>query len=91
MNRSHFWIRLNRNEGALIRALGLVARRGFEITSLASNLTDDQTQLAVRMTVCGPRRSATLANQLRRLVDVAKLAYEEELSEPAARSSSESS
>ncbi|HET6345634.1 MAG TPA: ACT domain-containing protein [Myxococcota bacterium] len=59
---------LRQCEGALVRTLGTVERRGFSIVSLEVTRTASHYALALR--VSGPRDPAILVRQLARLVDV---------------------
>jgi acetolactate synthase II small subunit len=61
-------ISLHRREGALVRALGTIERRGFSIVSL--ELTSTATHLALSACIDGFRDPAVLVRQLARLIDV---------------------
>jgi acetolactate synthase II small subunit len=68
----HFEIRLKPAEGALLRTLGLIQRRGFAITELA--LREAGEGQLLRLAVNGNGRCpAVLARQVERLHDVASI------------------
>lgn len=81
-----YHVRLKRSEGALLRMLGLVGRRGFEATELRSLATGCGRWLDVTMTLVGERPRDVLARQIDRLFDVERVAFadpSEEAAEPA--------
>ncbi|HEX5182360.1 MAG TPA: ACT domain-containing protein [Allosphingosinicella sp.] len=58
-------------EGALLRLLGLVERRGFAVSGLAMRAADGRFTLSLDVAPRDPaRRLDVVAAQLRRLVDV---------------------
>lgn len=60
-------------EGAIVRMLGLIERRGFELSRIAM---DDEATLRVELAARDPaRRVETLAAQLRRLVEVRDVTF----------------
>lgn len=66
---SHFEIRLAPSEGALLRTLGLIQRRGFRVGELA--LRSETGGQVLNLSVDGPGRSPeVLARQIARLHDV---------------------
>ncbi len=66
---NHFEIRLKSSEGALLRTLGLIQRRGFAIAEMALR-ADGEGQL-LRLAVSGQGRCPEiLARQVARLHDV---------------------
>ena len=68
----HFEIRLKSSEGALLRTLGLIQRRGFAVTELALREAGDAQLLRVAVNGQG-RCPAVLARQVDRLHDVASV------------------
>ena len=65
------------NEGALIRVLGTVERRGYSLNSLHVEKTDDQMQ--VSMQIESDRDANVLCRQLDRLFDVQSVNLEAQL------------
>ncbi len=58
-------------EGAVVRVLGLVERRGFVVRGLAMNEDERGASLVIDLEPRDPgRRAAVVARQLGRLVDV---------------------
>lgn len=68
MNRV-FHIELDHAEGALLRVLGTVERRGFALVQLSVDKPDAAT-CAMRIEVAGERDPQVLGRQLERLLDV---------------------
>jgi len=64
-----FEIDLDHSEGALLRVLGTVERRGFELLELSADKPDAETY-SVRLRVDSERDPDVLCRQLQRLVDV---------------------
>ncbi|UCC13522.1 MAG: ACT domain-containing protein [Gammaproteobacteria bacterium] len=62
---------IQRVEGALIRALGLIERRGFAVTSIDASADEAAQQMELTIEVRSPGRSAdVLARQIEKLFDV---------------------
>lgn len=59
---------LDRAEGALLRVLGTIERRGWSV--LAVNAASDALRFTVSLTLDGSRDPQILCRQLERLVDV---------------------
>ena len=59
---------LDRAEGALLRVLGTIERRGWDV--LAVNAASDAQAYTVSLTLAGSRDPEILCRQLQRLVDV---------------------
>ena len=59
---------LDRAEGALLRVLGTIERRGWNV--IAVNAVTNADAYAVRLTLDGARDAQILCRQLERLVDV---------------------
>lgn len=68
MNRT-FEIDLDHSEGALIRVLGTVERRGFALIELNADKPDAESY-SIRLRLVGERDPEVLRRQLERLVDV---------------------
>ncbi len=68
----HFEIRLKPAEGALLRTLGLIQRRGFAVTELALREAGEGQLLRLALDGRG-RCPAVLARQVERLHDVASV------------------
>ncbi|MGM0577709.1 MAG: ACT domain-containing protein [Myxococcota bacterium] len=68
-------VRLKRAEGALVRMLGLVGRRGFEPVDLNAAATACGRWIDVHLTVQGERPSDLLARQIERLFDVEQVTF----------------
>ena len=74
---------IQRVEGALIRALGLIERRGFAVTSIDASADEAAQQMELTIEVCSPGRSVdVLARQIEKLFDVRSVALERN-NEPA--------
>ncbi|MEO8671440.1 MAG: ACT domain-containing protein [Tahibacter sp.] len=66
---THLTLALDRAEGALMRVLGTVERRGWDV--LAVNAASaDGVSYAVELILGGPRDPQVLCRQLERLIDV---------------------
>ncbi len=62
---------IQRVEGALIRALGLIERRGFAVTSINAETHPSAQQMELVIELRSPGRSVeTLARQVEKLFDV---------------------
>ena len=62
---------IQRMEGAIIRTLGLIERRGFAVTSIDATADDSAQQMELTIGVYSPQRSAeVLARQVEKLFDV---------------------
>jgi len=62
---------IQRVEGAIIRTLGLIERRGFAVTSIDATADDSAQQMELTIEVHSPQRSAeVLARQVEKLFDV---------------------
>ena len=62
-------IELDHSEGALMRLLGTIERRGFALLDLAANKPDEESYV-VRLRLGGERDPLVLCRQLERLVEV---------------------
>lgn len=62
-------LRLKREEGALVRLLGLVRRKRFDIVRLHAELAPGGDHLAVQMTVQTSRPGTSLVAHIEKLVD----------------------
>jgi acetolactate synthase II small subunit len=60
---------LDQAEGALLRLLGTVERRGFSLSGLSADQTEAGA-LAVRLQLDGARDLQVLCRQIERLIDV---------------------
>ena len=62
---------LERAEGAIIRAIGLIERRGFAVTSINTTAQDNADTLALRLEVASRGRPFdVLVRQIEKLFDV---------------------
>jgi len=66
---TRFEITLDTAEGALIRTLGLIQRRGFNVSRMDMNTTDRTHQLKLELAPCS-RCPEVLKRQIERLHDV---------------------
>ena len=66
---THFEIRFDHSEGALLRCLGLIQRRGYTVTEMAMRAHPDGQILTVAIETNG-RSAETLMRQIQRLHDV---------------------
>jgi len=64
-----FVIEIDRAEGALLRLLGTIERRGFALAGLQADAIDSDC-LSVRLLLDGERDPQVLCRQLQRLIDV---------------------
>ncbi|HMB56569.1 MAG TPA: ACT domain-containing protein [Arenimonas sp.] len=62
-------IEIDRAEGALLRLLGTIERRGFALIGLQTDAADNG-GLSVRLLLDGERDPQVLCRQLQRLIDV---------------------
>ncbi|MEN1727543.1 MAG: ACT domain-containing protein [Pseudomonadota bacterium] len=69
---SHFEIRFDHSEGALLRCLGLIQRRGYGVTEMAMRADPDGPVLTAAIEANG-RSVETLARQIERLHDVRRV------------------
>jgi len=60
---------LRHAEGALIRILGLIERRGFRLLAVSGAVADDEGAWRLQVTVAGERSEQALLEQLRKLHD----------------------
>lgn len=67
---TRFDIRLNASEGALVRTLGLIQRRGFTVGALDMRTRGSQLRVRLELAPC-ERCPEVLARQILRLHDVA--------------------
>lgn len=63
-------IRIKRAEGSLIRVLGLIFRRGFEVAQLTAGRTEDGRWIDVTAVVESDRPADVLCRQIEKLFDV---------------------
>ena len=69
--RENIYVRMRRCEGALIRTLGLIERRGFSVVSIDTLPAGPASDLRVQIQVESEARCfETLTGQLNRLLDV---------------------
>lgn len=69
-------ITIRRVEGAIIRTLGLIERRGFAVTSVSTNDSACETEMTLALTVESPERSVeVLIRQIGRLYDVCRVQH----------------
>ena len=66
---THFEIRFDHSEGALLRCLGLIQRRGYSVNEMAMRSHPDGPVLSVAIDTNG-RSAETLLRQVQRLHDV---------------------
>ncbi|HWG58596.1 MAG TPA: ACT domain-containing protein [Candidatus Acidoferrales bacterium] len=62
-------LRLKREEGSLVRVLGLVRRKRFEVVQLRAELAPEGDYLAVRMTLETAREGSAIAAHIEKLLD----------------------
>lgn len=74
---THFEIRVDHSEGAMLRCLGLIQRRGYTITEMAMRGHADGQILSVVIDTRG-RSAETLMRQIQRLHDVTSVRNHEE-------------
>ena len=74
---THFEIRLDHSEGAMLRCLGLIQRRGFTISEMAMRGHADGQILTAVIDTSG-RSAETLMRQIQRLHDVVSVRNHEE-------------
>ena len=74
---THFEIRLDHSEGALLRCLGLIQRRGHSITEMAMRGHADGQVLSLVIDTHG-RSAETLLRQIQRLHDVSSVRNHED-------------
>ncbi len=64
-----FHIELDHSEGALMRLLGTIERRGFSLLNLSANKPDEESYV-IQVRLGGERDPQVLCRQLERLVEV---------------------
>jgi len=65
---------LRHAEGALIRTLGLIERRGFRLLAVSGAVADGEGAWRLQVTVAGERSEHTLSQQLSKLHDCLAIA-----------------
>ncbi len=70
MARCSLGIVARREEGVLVRVLGLVVRRGFEPVAVTACMASDGKTIELEMTLEGHRPADTVVRQLQKLYDV---------------------
>lgn len=68
--KSQLMISVNRAEGALLRVMGLIGRRGHEIEQIVAQPADDGSTWSLSLQTRGDRPIDVLVRQLAKLVDV---------------------
>ena len=68
--RAVLQLRLSNQEGALLRVLGCLRRRGYEVVRLVANRTEHDASLDLVMIVESERSMEVLVRQLRKFIDV---------------------
>lgn len=69
MSRVTLQLRLKRDEGSLVRLLGLVRRKRFEVVQLHADLSPDGDYLAVRMALETSRPGSSLVAHIEKLIE----------------------
>ncbi len=75
MREQYMRVLLRRSEGALLRLIGTVQRRGFEVTDIATHAQDQDSWL-VMLKVESARELRLLERQVEKLYDVIELIEE---------------
>ncbi len=72
-------LKIDRVEGAIIRTLGMIERRGFTVTgiSTAAGEAEHQMEMTVELQTAG-RSVEVLARQVARLFDVSSVSFAEQ-------------
>jgi len=72
--RQRLTLALTPAEGAVVRVLGLIERRGYVLRGVAMDEQDDRASLVVEVEPRDSgRRAEVVAEQLRRLIDVTEV------------------
>lgn len=66
-------LRLKREEGSLVRLLGLVRRKRFDVVQLHADLLPDGDHLAVRMTLETSRPGSSLVAHIEKLIEASQV------------------
>ena len=75
----HMNVGMHNRDGALLRLIGLVERRGFRVRGLDTELSCDGTCMEVELELSGPGRDVeNLSRQVQKLLDVYSAAPQEE-------------
>ncbi|MBI4566182.1 MAG: ACT domain-containing protein [Planctomycetes bacterium] len=73
-------LQLKRAEGALVRVLGLVGRRGYEVIRVEARPSGDERVMDVVMTVQSDRPADVLVRHMAKLFDVVEIQEMREMS-----------
>jgi acetolactate synthase-1/3 small subunit len=76
MIKSTIRVRLKRVDGSLLRLLGLMGRRGFEVASMVARRTDDGRWIDVTVELESDRPVDVLGRQIGKLFDVVTVQVE---------------
>ena len=69
-------LRIDRAEGAIVRTLGLIERRGFTVTGITTATGDNEHQMEMTLELFSPDRAIeVLARQVARLFDVTSVSF----------------
>jgi acetolactate synthase regulatory subunit len=66
-------VRLRDDEGGIVRLLGMVRRRGYEVVQLSANRAKDERCFDLVMVVEGDRSPQVLVRQMARMLEVEKV------------------
>lgn len=69
-------LNIDRAEGAIVRTLGLIERRGFTVTGITTAAGESEHQMKMTLEVYSPDRPIeVLARQVARLFDVTSVSF----------------
>ena len=72
-------LKMDRIEGAIVRTLGLIERRGFTVTGISTATGDAEHQMEMTLELNTAGRSVeVLARQVARLFDVSSVSFAEQ-------------
>jgi len=66
-------VHMQKAEGSLIRVLGLVGRRGFDVVHASANSIDGGKAMELTVVITGVRPGEVLARQVEKLHDVRRV------------------
>lgn len=73
MNQFTLQLRMKQSEGVLVRLLGVIRKRRYEILSLTAIPSEDGSSFDIQATIAADRAASVLVRQIEKLVDVSRV------------------